>query len=41
MEEVKKLAAMGFARDIMSMQGLDYKELLAHLEGRGNLEEVV
>lgn len=41
LEEVKKLAAMGCARDMVSMQGLGYKELLDHLEGRCTLEEAV
>lgn len=41
LEEVKKLAAMGCARDMVSMQGLGYKELLDHLEGQCTLEEAV
>ncbi len=40
-EEVKGLADMGCTRDIVSMQGLGYKEILDYLEGRCSLEEAV
>jgi tRNA dimethylallyltransferase len=40
-EEVKKLAALGYTRELVSMQGLGYKELLAWLEGEYTLEEAI
>lgn len=40
-EEVRKLAAMGCTRDMVSMQGLGYKEILDYLDGRSSLEEAV
>ena len=41
LEEVRKLAAMGCTRNLVSMQGLGYKELLDYLEGECTLEEAV
>ena len=41
LEEVKGLADLGYTRDLVSMQGLGYKELLAYLEGEVTLEEAV
>ncbi len=42
LEEVKTLRDMGCQRQMVSMQGLGYKELLAYLEGEGgSLEEAV
>lgn len=42
LNEVKALRDMGCRRDMVSMQGLGYKELLAYLEGEaGTLEEAV
>ena len=41
LEEVKRLKARGFTRDMVSMQGLGYKELLDYLEGKFSLEEAV
>ena len=41
LEEVKTLKQMGYTRDMVSMQGLGYKELLAYLEGECSLEEAV
>ena len=41
LEEVKALKAMGCHRQMVSMQGLGYKELLNYLEGNGTLEEAV
>ena len=32
---------MGYTRDMVSMQGLGYKELLAYLDGECTLEEAV
>ncbi len=40
-EEVKKLKSMGCSRDMVSMQGLGYKETLAYLDGECTLEEAV
>lgn len=39
--EVKKLSGMGCTRELVSMQGLGYKEMLAYLEGEITLEEAV
>ena len=41
LDEVKKLKSMGYTRDMVSMQGLGYKELLACLDGECTLEEAV
>lgn len=41
LEEVKALKAMGYDRSFVSMQGLGYKELLDHLDGKCSLEEAV
>jgi len=41
LEEVKRLASKGYSRDLVSMQGLGYKEILAYLEGEYTLEEAV
>lgn len=41
LEEVKSLHAMGYHRDMVSMQGLGYKEILDYLEGNCSLEEAV
>ncbi|HBA62893.1 MAG TPA: tRNA (adenosine(37)-N6)-dimethylallyltransferase MiaA [Lachnospiraceae bacterium] len=40
-EEVQKLQERGCTRDMVSMQGLGYKEILAYLEGECTLEEAV
>lgn len=40
-EEVKKLKEMGYTRDMVSMQGLGYKEILAYLDGDYTLEEAI
>lgn len=40
-DEVKRLADMGCTRDMVSMQGLGYKEILDYLEGRCGLDEAV
>lgn len=40
-EEVKALKTMGYTRELVSMQGLGYKEILAYLEGECTLEEAV
>lgn len=41
LDEVKQLREMGCKRDMLSMQGLGYKELLAYLDGEGTLDEAV
>ena len=40
-EEVSRLAAAGCTRDMVSMQGLGYKEILDYLDGHITLEEAV
>ena len=40
-KEVKMLKERGYSRDMVSMQGLGYKEILAYLEGEMSLEEAV
>ncbi len=41
LDEVKKLHDMGYTKDLVSMQGLGYKELLAYLDGECSLDEAV
>lgn len=41
LDEVKALRDMGYTRDMVSLQGLGYKELLAYLDGECTLEEAV
>lgn len=41
LEEVQELKKRGCTRDMISMQGLGYKEILDYLEGRCTLEEAV
>lgn len=41
LDEVKALKAKGFTRDMVSMQGLGYKEILQHLEGEISLEDAL
>lgn len=41
MEEVRALRESGCRKDMVSMQGLGYKELLSYLEGEISLEEAV
>ncbi|MCD7955892.1 MAG: tRNA (adenosine(37)-N6)-dimethylallyltransferase MiaA [Lachnospiraceae bacterium] len=41
LEEVKKLQEAGCTRDMGSMQGLGYKEMLDYLSGKYSLEEAV
>ena len=40
-EEVRRLKAMGCTPDMVSMQGLGYKELFPYLDGQCTLEEAV
>ena len=41
LDEVKALKKKGYSRDMVSMQGLGYKELLAYLDGECSLEEAI
>lgn len=40
-EEVKRLKGIGCTKDMVSMQGLGYKEILAYLDGDIDLEEAI
>ena len=40
-DEVQKLADMGYTKNMVSMQGLGYKEILSYLDGTCSLEEAV
>ena len=40
-EEVKKLKSMGYERDLVSMQGIGYKEIFSYLDGELSLEEAI
>lgn len=40
-DEVRSLKEMGCTADMVSMQGLGYKEILAYLDGKTTLEEAV
>ena len=39
--EVQKLLDMGYTKNMVSMQGLGYKEIIDYLQGRTTLEEAV
>jgi tRNA dimethylallyltransferase len=41
LDEVKELAAQGYTSDLVSMQGLGYKELLAYLSGEFTFDEAI
>lgn len=41
LKEVQRLRDMGYTRELTSMQGLGYKEMLAYLEGECSLEEAI
>lgn len=40
-DEVQKLKSMGYHRDMVSMQGLGYKEILDYLDGKCTLEDAI
>ena len=40
-EEVRRLKDRGYTKDMVSMQGLGYKEILDYLDGNTTLEEAV
>ena len=41
LDEVQRLKEMGYTRDMVSMQGLGYKEILDYLNGECTLEEAI
>lgn len=41
LDEVKRLKDMGYHRDMVSMQGLGYKEILDYLDGKISLDEAI
>lgn len=40
-EEVKSLLSMGYTKDLVSMQGIGYKEIISYLHGEITLEESI
>lgn len=40
-DEVKKLLNMGYAKDLISMQGIGYKEIIKYLDGEYTLDEAI
>lgn len=40
-EEVKKIKAMGYSKNMVSMQGIGYKEIFDYLDNRCTIEETV
>lgn len=40
-DEVKQLMSMGFTKNMVSMQGLGYKEIIDYLEGNSSLDEAI
>ena len=40
-DEVKKLLNMGYNKDLISMQGIGYKEIVKYLEGEYTLQEAI
>ena len=40
-EEVRKLLSMGCTKDMVSMQGLGYKEIIPYLQGECSQEEAI
>ena len=40
-DEVKFLKEKGYAKDLVSMQGLGYKEILDYLDGSSTLDEAI
>ena len=40
-EEVRRLKEMGYTKELVSMQGLGYKEILAYLDGQTTLNDAV
>lgn len=40
-DEVKKLLSMGYTKDMVSMQGIGYKEIIRYLDGEYSLNEAI
>lgn len=40
-DEVKKLLEMGYTKDMISMQGIGYKEIIKYLDGEYSLDEAI
>jgi tRNA dimethylallyltransferase len=40
-DEVKKLLSMGYSKDMVSMQGIGYKEIIKYLDGEYSLDEAI
>lgn len=40
-DEVKKLLNMGYTKDLISMQGIGYKEIIKYLDGEYTLDEAI
>lgn len=40
-DEVRQLVSEGYSRDLVSMQGLGYKEIIDYIQGRCSLDEAV
>lgn len=40
-DEVRRLLSMGYGKELVSMQALGYKEIIAYLEGRYTYEEAI
>lgn len=41
LDEVKRLLSMGYTKDLTSLQGLGYKEIISYLEGEYSLEGAI
>ncbi|MBQ4515946.1 MAG: hypothetical protein II978_04050, partial [Clostridia bacterium] len=41
LDEIKTLKQMGFTKDMQSMQGIGYKEILSYLDGELGLDEAI
>ncbi len=41
LDEIRKLKNMGYTKDMVSMQGIGYKEMLRYLDGEYSLEDAV
>ncbi len=40
-DEVKRLKAMGYTQDMVSMKGIGYKEVLSYLDGQYSIDEAI
>ena len=40
-DEVKKLISMGYTKDLISMQGIGYKEIIKYLDGEYSYDEAI